>query len=331
VLAFDPQLYPDPRSTMSPLGTGNVHEALRQFGGFISMQIDVSRAWSLSGGARIASDTSRQDVSESFGRAAVLQASVALSSSHVVQPYGALMYRLNEQLSWYASYADVYLTQFELYQRADGTLLGPQHGVTFESGLKGAWREGALNASLALYRVEQRDVAAQTQQTSNNLCCYTSATGRSQGVELELDGELARRWLIGSGYTYNAYETGTPNLAVTSTPRHLLKIWTSIGLPGPLSRWTMGGSLRAQTASPGAPVLRCDAQVQHCAPGALVSTRPYAVLDLRAGYEFSPNWQVALSVGNVLDKRYFMSQNTPEFSVWYGEPRNVMLRIDAKF
>ena len=45
----------------------------------------------------------------------------------------------------------------------------------------------------------------------------------------------------------------------------------------------------------------------------------------------SPNWQVALSVNNVLDKRYYLSQDTPEFSVWYGEPRNFMLRIDAKY
>jgi outer-membrane receptor for ferric coprogen and ferric-rhodotorulic acid len=182
-----------------------------------------------------------------------------------------------------------------------------------------------------VYRVEQHGVAVQAQQTSSNLCCYTSGTGRSQGVELELDGELAPGWLIGSGYTYNLYETGTQVLAVTSTPRHLLKVWTSVRLPGALTRWTMGGSLRAQTASPGAPTLRCDAQLQHCGEGALVSTRPYAVLDLRAGYEFSPNWQVALSVNNVLDKRYFVSESTPAFSVWYGEPRNVMLRIDAKF
>jgi outer membrane receptor for ferric coprogen and ferric-rhodotorulic acid len=241
------------------------------------------------------------------------------------------MYRINEQLSWYASYADIYLTQFEPYQRSDGSLLGPEHGETFESGIKGAWRGGALNASLAMYRVERRNAAARTEVASSNLCCFTSSTGRSQGVELDLDGELAPGWLIGSGYTYNVYETGTSDLPVTSTPRHLLKVWTSLRLPGEHSRWTIGGSLHAQTASPGAPVLKCDSQLHNCTPGVQVSTRPYAVLGLRMGYQLSPNWQVALNVNNVLDKWYFISQDTPAFSTWYGEPRNFLLRIDAKY
>jgi outer membrane receptor for ferric coprogen and ferric-rhodotorulic acid len=65
--------------------------------------------------------------------------------------------------------------------------------------------------------------------------------------------------------------------------------------------------------------------------GAEATMRPYAVFDLRAGYQLSSNWQVALNVNNVLDKRYFLSQDTPTFSLWYGEPRNFMLRIEAKF
>jgi outer membrane receptor for ferric coprogen and ferric-rhodotorulic acid len=118
---------------------------------------------------------------------------------------------------------------------------------------------------------------------------------------------------------------------VTSTPRHLLKIWTSARLSGAFSRWTIGGSLRAQTTAPGGDIEGCDAQSQNCGLRAKVTMRPYAVLDLRAGYQLSPNWQVALSVNNVFDKRYYLSQNTSGLELWYGEPRNFMLRIDAKY
>jgi hypothetical protein len=39
-----------------------------------------------------------------------------------------------------------------------------------------------------------------------------------------------------------------------------------------------------------------------------------------------------LQIGsNVLDKRYYVSHNTPGLALWYGEPCNFMLRIDAKF
>jgi outer membrane receptor protein involved in Fe transport len=59
--------------------------------------------------------------------------------------------------------------------------------------------------------------------------------------------------------------------------------------------------------------------------------RPYAVLGLRAGYQLSPNWQVALSVNNVLDRNYILSQDPSTLALWYGDPRNFMLRIDAKY
>jgi outer membrane receptor protein involved in Fe transport len=43
------------------------------------------------------------------------------------------------------------------------------------------------------------------------------------------------------------------------------------------------------------------------------------------------NWQVALNVNNVFDKRYYLSDATPYTAFWYGEPRNFMFRIDAKY
>jgi len=36
-------------------------------------------------------------------------------------------------------------------------------------------------------------------------------------------------------------------------------------------------------------------------------------------------------VNNVFDKRYYLSEETPSATFWYGEPRNFMLRIDAKY
>jgi outer membrane receptor for ferric coprogen and ferric-rhodotorulic acid len=62
-----------------------------------------------------------------------------------------------------------------------------------------------------------------------------------------------------------------------------------------------------------------------------VTMLPHAVLDLRTGYQLSANWQVALSVNNVFDKHYYLSQDPPNPGVWYGDPRNFMLRIDAKY
>ena len=91
VLAFDPQMYPDPRSTTQPPVTADVREVLEQYGGFVSLQVDLNHAWSLSSGARVASDIDRTSLSASGG-GLTFGGSSAVSSSHVVQPYGALMY-----------------------------------------------------------------------------------------------------------------------------------------------------------------------------------------------------------------------------------------------
>src|ERR1700722_6983856 len=193
-----------------------------------------------------------------------------------------------------------------------------------------------LNRCLGAYRLEQRDVPEPVYVANNNspYCCWTSGAGRSLGLELGLDGELARGWLVGSGYAYNLVryifnngDVGTNYYPTTSSPRHLLKIWTSARLSGAFSRLTIGGSLRAQTTSAGAVFETCNPQGSYD-PGPNcfqdVNTRPYAVADLRTGYQLSRNWQVALNVNNVFDKRYYLSENTPNTAFWYGEPRNFM-------
>jgi outer membrane receptor for ferric coprogen and ferric-rhodotorulic acid len=334
-LTFDPAAYPDPRGTRAPDLLVDGRWVVEQYGGFALLQVDVTDALSLTGGARVASDKTRlAGTLEGLGLTEV-EASQEFGDSGVVQPYGALLYRLNHHLSWYASYADIYLSHGAPLMRPDGKPLGPQHGVTFESGIKGAWRDGALNGSLALYRIEQRGVPLPTGAAAISgfgNCCYTSGAGRSRGAELEVNGELAPGWLIGSGYTFNLYntgKTGTNTLPDEATPHHLLKIWTSARLPGAFSRWTTGGSLRAQTAAPGAQVYYCNAQLQNCALGVDVGTRPYAVFDLREGFSLDRHWQVALSVNNVFDKRYYLSQDS--VNLWYGDPRNFMLRIDANY
>ncbi len=333
-LTFDPAAYPDPRGTRAPDLTEEGRWVVEQYGAFALLQVDVNDALSLTGGARVASDTSRLSGSVGGVGPTEIESSEESGNSGVVQPYAALMYRLNHHLSWYASYADIYLSQGAPLMRPDGKPLGSQHGITYESGIKGAWRDGALNGSLALYRIEQRGVPLPTGASVSAVddCCYTGGAGRSRGAELEVDGELAPGWLIGSGYTYNLYKTGEAapnNYPNEATPNHLLKIWTSARLPGALSRWTTGGSLRAQTAAPGTQAEYCNAQLQNCALGVDIGTRPYAVFDLREGFRLDRNWQVALSVNNVFDKRYYLSQDN--VNLWYGDPRNFMLRIDAKY
>lgn len=331
VLTFDPAAYPDPRGTRPPDLVVDSHEVLEQYGTFLSLQVDVIEALSVTGGARLSTDDLRVDGSVFFLTLQLPGISNRLGSSNVITPYAAILYRINENFSWYASYADVYQTLVGAPRTADGQLIGPSHGTNIETGLKGAWREGALNASLVAYSIQQRHVPVQVQVSPVPSCCFVSDNDRSRGIDLEVDGELAPGWLIGSGYTYNLNEAAGGRIPITSTPRHQLKIWTSKALAGDLSRWTVGGSLRAQTAARGSLLFNCDATLTSCVSTEVTGQSAYAVLDLRAAFEIDANWEVALSVNNVSDKRYYLSQSTPDLNVWYGEPRNFMLRFDARY
>ena len=302
---------------------------------FASMRIYFDDAASIVGGARISNDSTDTEITI---QNTLLQQSQVLSthsrSHRVVTPYAGLMYTFVRHYSLYASYADIYLAQNRLLERTPGNLLGPIRGVNLKAGVKGDWRGGALNASLALYRIEQSNWPKQTsfsapQDLSAPECCFTGVSNRSRGVDVEVNGEVMSGWKVGAGYTYNVYDFPPSHPLATVTPKHLLKAWTNVRLPGDLSRWEIGGSLHAQSkieSSVSGPV--CPAPTFECLP--VVGVQPaYAVLDLRAAFEVDRHWRVALSLNNVFDKRYYESIEL--LKGWYGEPRNWMLRIDGRY
>ena len=75
----------------------------------------------------------------------------------VVTPYAGVVYDLNDTYSVYASYTNIY--QPQINKDASGKTLDPVEGDSYETGLKAAYLDGRLNASLALFRIEQYNVA----------------------------------------------------------------------------------------------------------------------------------------------------------------------------
>ncbi len=318
VRGFDPANYPDPRLAVANARLGFLGSVdLDQYGVFASMRVYFDDAWSAVAGARNGSDHSDRTARLKLN-GVVLSPSIGThpGNTNVVTPYAGLIYDFNDRYSVYASYADIYLSTGVRQQR-DGSALGAARGVSTEIGIKGAWRDGALNGALALYRIAQRNVPVSAPVLPNTIsvvCCWVGGVTRSRGVDLELTGALAPGWLVSAGYSYNINEDVGGEVLSAITPRHLLKVWMSKELPGALDRWTVGGSLYAQSRT----------------KNQLTQDR-YALLDLRAAYEIDPYWEVALSVNNVFDKHYYESINSPQLHTWYGEPRNFMLRIDGRY
>jgi outer membrane receptor for ferric coprogen and ferric-rhodotorulic acid len=145
---------------------------------------------------------------------------------------------------------------------------------------------------------------------------------------------LAPGWLIGAGYTFNINHNLDGGDLSSSTPRHLLKLWSNRRLPGELQRWTIGGSVQAQSSN-FADGLICAQQGQVGCLGSQQSIRDvqgsFAVINLRAGYQIDAHWRAALSVNNVFDRIYYQTIGIPTSGSWYGEPRGFVLRIDGTY
>ncbi|HEY0341492.1 MAG TPA: TonB-dependent receptor, partial [Steroidobacteraceae bacterium] len=330
---FAPENYPNPL----PGGPSGVYSLPQQnwqkaYGAFASIKTDVTDAWSVTAGARVSSDTNTSASPSPFSPY------VSLGTRGAITPLASVMYRIDAHYSWYASYADAYGTigNSEISQ---GKAAPPEGEKTAETGVKGVWRNGALNGTLALYWAAESGIPSQfdSPYPKDPGCCVVQTSSIvSQGAEIELTGEIQPGWLLATGYTYSRLASPFEGL-LTFYPRHLLKFWTSKQLQGYLERWTVGGAVRALSSIELTETTNCQFRfmgtslIETCSPLVTKLQPAYAVVDLRAGFRIDDHWQVALTINNALNKNYFESYGTEGSEGWYGAPRNFMVRFDGKF
>ncbi|MFG6205835.1 TonB-dependent siderophore receptor [Pseudomonas retamae] len=252
-----------------------------------------------------------------------------------VTRYAGLIYKLDDHHSVYASYTDIFTPQTQ--KDLSGKVLEPIVGENYEVGIKGEYFNGALNASLAVFQMDQtnRATLAQTQLGCPELTCYeTSGKVRSQGVDMELQGALTDNWQVGAGYTYTrAHYIKDENPANnnqrfdTDTPEHLFKVSTVYRFKGPLEKLRVGGNVYWQS--------RMYNDIELANNGSYrLEQGGYAVTDLMAGYEVNKHLDLQVNANNIFDRVYYSSIGTDV--TWgstdnYGTPRNYMLTAKYKF
>jgi TonB-dependent siderophore receptor len=258
--------------------------------------------------------------------------------NRVFTPYAGLIYDLNERWSLYASYTDIFRAQNSLY-KVSGDPLKPVIGANFEAGIKGEFYGGRLNTSFALFRIieENRsqpdpDNPAPCAGSPNRSACYIEeGRVRGQGFEIELGGEIRPGWQIITGYTYVKTEylrdrsaTGAPSANEerafrSTTPEHLLKLWTTYRLPGRWQSMSVGGGVNAQSG-----IHVRDGDVRFGQGG-------YAIWNARAAYLLGEHWELAFNINNLFDKHYYQRLGSVNYGNIYGEPRNWMLTLRGAF
>jgi outer membrane receptor for ferric coprogen and ferric-rhodotorulic acid len=238
-----------------------------------------------------------------------------------ITPYAGVVYYVRPNITVYGSYSDIFIPQTAL--RVDGSVLDPRIGKQVEVGVKGSFFQQRLNASLAVFntRDENRSLA----DVANPGFFVQAGEVEVRGADLEIAGSPWEGLDLTAGYSWIQTEYLTHATLVgqafdTWEPEHTFKLFAKYtpDAPGWDRSWIAVG-LQAQSTLVGAG--QADVREQ----------KPYAIASLHGGYALSPTLSLTVSANNVFDKTYFARVGGPNTYNTYGDPRNIVVGLRARF
>lgn len=246
---------------------------------------------------------------------------------HRLTPFTGLIYDIDQDWSWYASYTDIFQPQ-SIYRTVSGSTLDPAIGSSYETGLKGELFDRRLNVALALFYIKQDDVFAEDTASSGRCLtndvagtCYVNGTvQRSRGIDIEASGEVLPGLQLLAGYTYNLTHSSAGGPVSIETPKHLARVSASYTLPGGWNRLTVGGGVSAQSH-----------YVNETSLGQAYGSPGRAVWDARIAWKLDEHWTVGLTGENLFDRTYYYSANGLDRGNLYGDPRSYMMTLRGDF
>lgn len=242
------------------------------------------------------------------------------SESGVFTPYAGVVYDLDQHWSLYASYTSIFKPQSRMTNT--GGYLDPLEGVGYEIGSKAEFFDGRLNLGLALYQIEQDNlaVAVPGEFAPDGSQAYRAESGtETRGVEVEVSGELATDWQASVSFSRNLVQDADGHKLNTNIPQNTFKLFTSYTLRGIGNGLTLGGGVNWQS----------EIYSDGVGPGRnqRFTQDDYALVDLMARYPLSRQLSATLNLNNLLDEKYYTSTS----SSYYGAPRNASLGLRLEF
>lgn len=242
--------------------------------------------------------------------------------SGVFVPYFGALFDLNDQHRMYASYTEIFRPQNSL--DANGEYLDPVDGKASEIGLKSAYFDERLQTSLAIFDIQQDNLAAEDPNfvpTAEQMSAYYGAEGtQSRGFEFEVMGEPVDGWNISAGYSQFKAEDADNNKVNTDSPRKQFKLFTTYQFVKQLPALTVGGGLNWQSKSYAQGTTRN------------VEQDAYTIVNLMARYNINESMDLQLNVNNLFDKKYYNYMTAGYYDLYrYGAPRNASLSFSYNF
>lgn len=311
--------YENPGFSTTPFRA--VEEKITQSGVYGALRLNIADQFKLIGGGRLA--TWKQNglsygVTSDYG------------DKNVFIPYVGALFDVTPSHRLYASYTKIFQPQSAL--DANLRQLDPLEGNAYEIGLKSAFFDDKLQTSIALFRIEQDNLAqvdlfAPPIIPPGGLPTQPSIAvdgTRSTGFELEVNGSPMENWNINFGYSQFKAKDADGNAVSVNQPRKLLKLFTTYTLPDVLSGFTFGGGVnyRSKAYSVGL----------NSVTGApfLFQQDGYALVSLMARLNVTEQFSIQGNLENLTDKKYFAQIGFYD-QYRYGAPRNFTLSANYKF
>lgn len=230
-------------------------------------------------------------------------------------PYAGLVYDLDGYHSLYVSYTDIFKPQS--VKDIHGDYLDPIVGKNYETGIKGEYFGGKLNASLSLFKIVQDNVAKLVNGVTlpSGEYVYEAAKGvTSEGFEAGVSGELSDDWSLAFGFAHFTAEDAKGDTFNTKASRNTATVFTKYKVNNELS---LGGGLNFYS------------KIYTGTGTSYIEQEAFMLANLMANYKIDKHTELQLNINNLFDKKYYEGIGTN--LMVYGSPRNAMLSVRYYF
>lgn len=285
-------------------------------------QVDLGEHWKALVGVRYDRYEQRvQDFLREPGQQVFEQTLTATS------PRVGLVYQPNEQWSLYATSASSFRPNSGI--TFEGGSLDPEEGRSYEIGAK--WDTGRLSSTLALYKIVKENVLGLDPRDPNRFS-LTIGEVESQGVELDVSGQLAQGLRVYGSYAYTDAKVTKEGSTLAglsllgrqmaNVPKHsanalLIKDFALAG-----NKAYFGGGVQYVGEREGAQAAFSEAD--------FFKLKSYTTWKAVAGYDVSDELKLTLDVNNLFNKRHYVSSYSL-YWVMPGSERTIMVNARYSF
>lgn len=228
--------------------------------------------------------------------------------------FAGAVYDLTRHYSVYASSGQIFEPQIKTDKQR--RTLPAAKGVSNELGLKGAWFDQRLNASLAVFRTRQDDFAVADGTIPGTAdTAYRASDVTSQGYELDVAGRLTEHLNVSAGFSEARVEDADGERIRTYVPKHRGHLMLSYDVPA-VRGLRVGSRVRWQS------------EIYYTGGTGTVRQGAYTLADLMLHYDITPRLSTTVNLNNLTDRKYLTSLYWDQ--AYYGAPRNVNVSFDYK-